>query len=63
MDFAGVLKRVVGPEKIGIPKDLNDLESLVRVVLRLVFWVLTLAPLVLVPLFFFGAAMLHFPVP
>lgn len=59
MDFRGLIQRILGPEKIRIPKSLADLEALVRVLLRIAFWVAIVAPLILVPLYFFAISVVH----
>jgi hypothetical protein len=59
VNFRGLLRWILGPEKIRPPKNLADLESLIRVLLRIGFWVATLAPLILIPLYFFAISVPH----
>ncbi len=49
-------------KKITIPRDMNQLEALIRQLLKPVFWILLLAPFIAVPVFFLLATYLGIPI-
>ncbi len=53
MQLFGFLKKIV------IPRDLVTFELFVRQILKIVFWVLAVAPVILIPLYYFALSVAH----